>query len=176
MTILFCIAHRIIRNVKKHLIQHMTDTLDLLGTSCKLQGYIFLFRWMTEIVLYIFRKLIKVHFLKRNFTVAFIQSGQLYDICYQIGKTYRLMINPSGKFLDMICRNHSVHHQLRISGNGHQRCFQLMGYIGRKGFLRPLSALLPAAGSDGSAHPPAQEGGVILRSTHCSADAPGPDH
>ena len=33
MTILFCIAHRIIRNVKKHLIQHMTDTLDLLSAG-----------------------------------------------------------------------------------------------------------------------------------------------
>ena len=148
MPILFCITDRIIRNVKKHFIQYMADALDFLGISSKFQGYIFLFRRMTEIVLYIFRKLIKVHFLKRNFTVAFIQSGQLYDICYQIGQTHSLMINPSGKFLYMICRNHSVHHQLRISGNGHQRRFQLMGYIGRKFFpdffgLFQLFYLLP---------------------------------
>ena len=51
------------------------------------------------------------------------------------------MVDPSGKFLYMICRNHAVHHKLRITGNGHQRGLQLMGNICRK-FLPDFLCLL----------------------------------
>ena len=88
MTILFCIANCIVCNIKKHLIEYMADALDLLCTSGKLKRNIFLSGRMSEIISYVFCKLIKIHLFKRNLTVAFIQSGKLDDIRYQIGKSY----------------------------------------------------------------------------------------
>ena len=88
MSILLCIANCIVCNVEKHLIEHMADALDLLCTSGKLKGNIFLSRRMSEIISYIFCKLIEIHLFKRDLTVAFIQPGKLDDIRYQIGKSY----------------------------------------------------------------------------------------
>ena len=51
------------------------------------------------------------------------------------------MVDPSGKFLYMICRDHAVHHKLRITGNGHQRGLQLMRNICGK-FLSDFLCLL----------------------------------
>ena len=88
MSILLCIADCIVCNVEKHLIEHMADALDLLCISGKLKGNIFLSGRVSEIISYIFCKLLEIHLFKRDLTVAFIQPGKLDDIRYQIGKSY----------------------------------------------------------------------------------------
>ena len=72
MSILLCIANCIVCNVEKHLIEHMADPLDLLCISGKLKGNIFLSGRVSEIISYIFCKLIEIHLFKRDITVAFI--------------------------------------------------------------------------------------------------------
>ena len=42
------------------------------------------------------------------------------------------MVDPSGKLLYLVSRNHPVHHQLRITGDRHQRCLKLVRNIRRK--------------------------------------------
>ena len=51
------------------------------------------------------------------------------------------MVNPSGKFRNLVFSHHSVHHQLRITGNRHQRGFQFVRNIGRKFSSHCLSLL-----------------------------------
>ena len=42
------------------------------------------------------------------------------------------MIDTAGKLCHILRSHHAVLHDLRITGNGHQRCFKFMGHIRRK--------------------------------------------
>ena len=76
--------------------------------------------------------LVEVDLLERLTVFKVVQLGQLDDVIDQGQEPSGIRLNFTGKTCHIGAGGHPIFNQLRIAGNGCQRCLELMGDIRRK--------------------------------------------
>ena len=123
------VTDRVITQVVKKLLHHLSVRLNLTGFPLKRQSNMVLLRRNLQHVHTGLCGKIQADVLLRRLFLLTVQLGQSDDIVDKGQQSVRIFVNTSGKPPHILIGRHSRFDQLRITRNGGKRRFQLMGHI-----------------------------------------------
>ena len=119
----------IIAEVIDHLMQHLPHPTNRLLITRKVQGDLLLVCHRHQALQHFVAKCVKVNAFPLHFA-ALLHPGEIHNVLHQIGQTDALFLNVPAKLPHLVLRHKALAHKLGEAGDGGQRRFQLMGYIG----------------------------------------------